>query len=240
MKDMDKIDFFKFEREGLDFPFYRNNPKLNVGKWVLLAISVIMPMILIFSPHTFGGRLGNLSYFLIPFVIFGILTSWNYNLICKKFQKNDIKLIIILLVTDFLFTFAIAIILTLGLHLNIHANPAIGELNSLLFWIIYPFQIFGEELIKIIPFLIFLSLFYKFTKKRKLSIVISTGIVLLIFGLLHFPTYHNIISILLLQGLGSIFIMFAYIKTKNIFVSFVIHVLYDLITFSAAITQSIH
>ncbi len=44
-------------------------------------------------------------------------------------------------------------------NMHIQSNPVFTELNSLFFWVLFPFQIFGEELLKIIPFLIFLTIF---------------------------------------------------------------------------------
>lgn len=228
---MNNKDFFNFERENLDFPFYKDNPKLNIGKWILLIISAIIPLILVFLPNIGIGRAEGLLYFAIPFLFFGIVSSWKYDLICKKFQRNDFKLIIVLIILEFIF--AVAVALTLQDIFNVHAqsNPVFGEFNSLLFWIVFPFQIFGEELLKIIPFLILLTIFYKISNNRKMSIVISTALVLIMFGLIHLPAYKNLLSVLLLQGLGSVFTMFGYLKTKNIFVSYLIHVTYDTIGF---------
>lgn len=233
----EKAGFFKFEENGRDFPFYKDNPKLSIERLVLLTISVIIPMILVLIPYNIGGRLENLLIFIIPFFVFGLVTNWKYDLICKKFHRSDFKLIIILIVLELIFSMIMGLILLSIIHLNIQANPGGGELNSILFWIIYPFQIFGEELIKILPFLILLTIFYKLSENRKTSIIISTILVLLIFGLIHFPAYQNIFSVLLLQGLGSIFTMFGYLKTKNIFVTFIIHILYDFFTFIPSMLQ---
>lgn len=229
-----KFNFFKFERKDIDFPFYNNNPKLSIQRWIILLISVLIPLILIFLPHNGLERAEGLLYFLIPFLIFGIVSSWKYDLICKKLQRNDLKLIISLIILEFIFSIAIALIIKYIFNIHAQTNPAIGELSSLLFWIVFPFQIFGEELLKIIPFLLLLTIFYKISNNRKISIVISTALVLIMFGLIHLPAYKNIFSVLLLQGLGSIFTMFGYLKTKNIFVSYLIHIIYDTITFIIA------
>ena len=231
MTGIDKLDFFKFEREGLDFPFYRNNPKLNIGKWIILGISFIITMVLIIIPSTFGVDFKNLLYFLIPFIGFGIAVSWKYDLICKKFQRNDFKLIITLIVLELIFSIAIAFIMKSVFNIHGQTNPAIGNLDNIIFWIKFPLQIFGEELLKIIPFLIFLTIFYKITDNRKISIVISTVVALIIFGIMHLPTYNNLIYSIIVIGFGSIFTMFGYLKTKNIFVSYLIHLLFDLIPF---------
>jgi len=34
------FDFFNFENEGRDFPFYNNNPHLSKSAWVMLFLSV--------------------------------------------------------------------------------------------------------------------------------------------------------------------------------------------------------
>jgi membrane protease YdiL (CAAX protease family) len=49
-----------------------------------------------------------------------------------------------------------------------------------------------------------------------------------IFGLAHYQ-YGPIIQILLIQGLGSIFDLYAYLKTKNVLVSYSAHLLFDFI-----------
>ena len=90
------------------------------------------------------------------------------------------------------------------------------------------FSMMGEELLKFIPLMFFMRLIYKFTSNRKLSLIISTIIVLTCFGLLHYdPQTSTIISTLLIQGLGSIFEIYGYIKTKNLFVPYISHLLTD-------------
>ena len=51
----------------------------------------------------------------------------------------------------------------------------------------------------------------------------------LVFGLAHYAAYGSIVQILLVQGLGCIIDMFAYLKTKNILTSYAAHLLLDFI-----------
>ena len=91
----------------------------------------------------------------------------------------------------------------------------------------------GEELIKIILLLIFLTLLFKFSKNRKLSIIFSMFFTLVIFGLLHVFSSSVIVAVVI-QGFGSVFHLLLYIKTKNVFVSYISHFLTDFsITFLA-------
>ncbi|MGL4670181.1 MAG: CPBP family glutamic-type intramembrane protease [Methanobacteriaceae archaeon] len=232
-EEISEKDMFKFERKGLDFPFYNNNPHLTTKKWIIMVIGLILFQLLAFLPadlipidSTVTGAL----YFLILVISFGLASDWNFNLIVKKFKKWDIFIILGLLILGYIYSMGVAILLhQIGIFTN--PNPAIESLHSLAFWIGFPLQIFAEELLKIMTFLIVLGVIYNLSSKRKFSILIATLISIIIFGLLHINAYGNIVSILLIQGLGAIFMMFAYFKTKNILVSYVIHLLTDAIIF---------
>ena len=84
----------------------------------------------------------------------------------------------------------------------------------------------GEELVKFIPLMFLMRLVYKFTSNRKLTIVIPAVIILICFGLIHYyPPYLTLASVLAIQGFGTIFEMYGYIRTKNIFVPYISHLL---------------
>ena len=94
------------------------------------------------------------------------------------------------------------------------------------------FSMMGEELLKFIPLMFFMRAVYKFSENLKLSVVISVTIVLIVFGLLHYnPPTNTLVSVLLLQGLGSLFEVYGYLKTKNIFVPYISHLLTDAFSF---------
>lgn len=230
MKDNngEKSNFFKFEDNNLDFPFYKDNPKLSIGLWFVLAIIIIAEIILAFNSNLLDIQFRRVLDFLIPFIGFGIVASWKFNLIFKKPHKKDITLIIKLLILQIIFSIVLDILLSSGLQITAQANPAANDLGSLVFWIIFPLKILGEELFKIILFLILLYGVYKYTDNRKLSIIIATTFTLIVFGLIHFPVYKSIISVLVLQGFVFIFPMIGYLKTKNILIPFLIHLLFNL------------
>ena len=58
----------------------------------------------------------------------------------------------------------------------------------------------------------------------------------------HYTTYSGrIFQILLIQGLGSIFNLYAYMKTKNVFVSYIVHLMIDFSGFiMSAIQAGVH
>lgn len=217
---------FKFERKGLDFPFYNNNPHLSTTKWGILLVGLLITFTLIMGPWEFP--LKRFTYFLIPFLSFGIATNWKFNTICKKFKKKDISLILIIIILSFIYSILISSLLT-PLGVTSAVNPVRSQLHNLSFWIVFPFQIFGEELTKLIMLILTLFVSYKITNKRKLSIIIATLICAIIFGLLHLPAYQNIIVSILTVGIGDIIIIYGYLKTKNILIPFTAHLFYNLI-----------
>lgn len=117
------------------------------------------------------------------------------------------------------------------------ANAVLTKFSSpSVFLIISPLiQLIGEEFLKIFMLLIVMYVIYKSTKNRGLSISLGVILTLLIFGLIHYEAYSGrILQILLLQGLGSIFDLYAYMKTKNVVVSYIVHVIVDYIPFTLA------
>jgi membrane protease YdiL (CAAX protease family) len=156
------------------------------------------------------------------------VSKGNLSLFFKKVKRENIKLIIICTVLPFIYSmFMIFILEYLKISLESTIEPTSTTLLSIINMLV---QLMGEELFKIILLIIAMSIIYHFTKNRKLSIIISSIITMTIFGIAHYQ-YGPLIQILLIQGLGSIFDLYAYLKTKNVLVSYLAHLLYDFIPF---------
>jgi membrane protease YdiL (CAAX protease family) len=110
-----------------------------------------------------------------------------------------------------------------------------GSSLSILIIVCTLVQLIGEELFKIILLILTMSLIYHFSKNRKLSIGISMIITMIVFGFAHAGAYGTFAQVLLIQGLSSIFDLYAYIKTKNVWVSYIAHVIFDFIPFALEI-----
>lgn len=224
-------DKFNFEDKDIDFPFYDNNPFLSKGKWILIGVSLIVVVLFILFFRTMLPKeMTRFIIFLIPLLTLFYVSGGNLGLFIKKLRKNDLKLMFIVYVLTFIYSFIIGLVLHIsGVHVN--PNPVDTQLGSIFFWISFPFQIFGEELIKLIAFLLVLFATYTASKNRKLSVIIAALVTAIFFGLIHIETYGNLLSVILLQGIGSLFMIYAYLKTKNIMVSFIPHFIFDLISF---------
>jgi len=110
------------------------------------------------------------------------------------------------------------------------AHAGLDSSVSLLTIVNLLLQVLGEEFFKVFILLIAMYLVYKITGNRNMSIFIGLIASMIIFGLAHYDAYDGkILQILLVQGFGSIFEYYAYLKTKNILVSYLIHLIQDLI-----------
>ncbi len=225
-------DRFKFEGEEGDFPFYNDNPALSKVKWILACLGFIIFAVFTLVDFIHIPKIATAFIALgFPILAFIYIFKGNFGLVIKKIKKRDIKLIFIILVLSYIYSLAIPLILNFIFGATFSSNPVVTQLNSLIFWIIFPIQMFTEELVKFFAFLVVLYLIYKFSQNRKLSIVIATFAAAMIFGFVHLTTYGNLLQVILLQGFGSIFDIYAYLKTKNIVVPYIIHLLFDLIAF---------
>jgi membrane protease YdiL (CAAX protease family) len=225
------MKFLEFD-ESRDFPFYMHNPRISVGGWLVLLLSVPISFLAYAIVGLESELIGSVLFCFIMLIPLLYFSKWDYSLIFRKPTKNEIILAILLFAGYMIYSICVGSVLDIfGLagapistpeELGVTVESTVGLIFSMM----------AEELLKFIPLMFFMRLIYKFTENIKLSVSISVAIVLVVFGLLHYiPPMNTLVSVLLLQGLGSFFEMYGYIKTKNLFVPYISHLLTDLISF---------
>lgn len=223
-------EFFRFEDTSRDFPYYKNNPRISRTAWIILLLLIPIAFIaygIVGIESEFIGSVIFCFVLLIPLLYF---SRWDYSLIFKKPSRSDVKLAVLLFIGYMIYAIAIGEYLEIIGQTSAATSDYLGASVESLISLV--FSMMGEELIKFIPLMFFMRLFYKYTQNRKLSIVISTAIILIYFGMLHYdPEVTPILSVLLTQGLGSIFELYGYIKTKNVFVPYLCHLFTDAFIF---------
>lgn len=217
----------------LDFPFY-NDKNIKALDIFILAITPILFTLYTYFPFEMPFGLGPFVFCFVQLGAFLFVARGKISLLIKKLSFKDIVRVIITLILQFIFAMAVAAIIKFVFKVATNGNDVLNMKMDIIFWIKVIVQLFGEELYKILIFLVGLIIMYRLTKKRTLSIVVATTISLLCFALIHMTTYNNVIQILLLQGLASLFCMYNYLKTKNILTSYMQHVLFDAIPFILA------
>ena len=218
-----------------DYPFYNDNPPIQTWGILLFAAAVIWTTISIFAEIEYPGYSGPIIFCAIPLAAYLIAARGKLSYIVKKFKAMDFVRIIVTLILQFVFTIGITFIRVMYFAIFMQAlKTQIADMNTV-FWGLILVQLLGEELYKLLTFLIVLIIIYKLTKNRTLSVIVATTVMLLVFAVAHLTAYdYNWAQILINQGLATLFCFYNYAKSKNILTSYIQHVLLDAIPFVMA------
>ncbi len=219
------MKFLTFD-ETRDFPYYNNNPRISKGGWLILILSVIIGYFLSGIISLFSELLGGIVFVGVILIPLLYLSDWDYSLIFKKPTKSEIILAVLMFVGYIIY----ALIADYGLQcIGITSTAPYSTTVTVESIVALVFSMMGEELMKFIPLMFLMRVCYRFTQNRNMSLAVAVIIVLIIFGLLHYSG--EVLTVLLIQGLGSIFEMYGYIKTKNLLVPYISHLLTDMLVF---------
>ena len=210
---------------------------MSTKEWSILAVAVVIFTILCFIE--LPKLIHSLLYCLVVLVPALYICKGNYSLFFKKPRLKDIKTIILCFLGYFIYGMIINSILT---HIG---YTTVGDTNSalatnLMFFVGLFIQLIGEEFFKILILLIVMYLVFKKTNNRSTAIYTGIFTTLIIFGLAHMEAYSGrILQIVFIQGFGTIFNLYAYMKTKNMVVSYLVHILIDVSSFSTVVFSHI-
>lgn len=150
---MQNLDYFNFEDEDRDFPFYKKNPHIPKTGWIVLLLSVFISFIAMSICD--NEIIGGLLFCLIPLVAVLYYLKWDYTTLFHKPKRSEIKLAIIL----FVGYLACALIISSLLEfLSLSGSNIVSAGSVTLIMLLSLFcSLMGEELIKFIPFRFFYS-----------------------------------------------------------------------------------
>ena len=222
---------------ALDFPFYNGIPKLSKFDWFVFILGPVLTVLLIFGVFFYiPGMEYVLTDFSIPILFCLVLLipvayvcKGNLGIFFKKPKLGDFKIIILCFIANTIFTIAMYLILTyLGFGLE-SSSATLAQPTSSFDTILLLIQLVGEELFKVSVLICVMAFIYHYTDNRKIAVVISTICTMIVFGLIHLESYDwNLVQCLLVIGLGAIFDLLPYLKTKNVVNSYILHVLIDI------------
>jgi hypothetical protein len=206
-----------------DFPYYNGIPKMSKIGWAVLLICIPISYFAnaFISDYT-NEIVGSIFFMLILLIPLLYFSKWNYSLIFQKPTKDELILAVLMFLAFTAYSFIFSSLL------SAYGIPDIGNSDANVITIIsLVFSMMAEELFKFIPLMFLLRVFFKYTSNRRLSIISSSIITLIFFGLIHLEPAVSILSVLLIQGAGSIFHLYVYLKTKNLFASYISHLMTD-------------
>ncbi len=228
-----------FEPEGPDFPLYHGNPEtISTRGWLVVAAGVVAGFLALITPlpftdTLFTGWLRALLFAGLPLLGLRMASPSGWSAIFARVGAREVKL---------MFTFAllnIAITMTVGVAIKVFGtttgNAGIAEAAQLggaqlaNFFAKVAVQLLGEELITILPFLAILTFARNLTgMARNTAVIVAWLASAVAFGLIHLPTYDwNLIQCLVAIGSARLVLTWAYIWSKNIWVSTGAHIIND-------------
>lgn len=221
-------DFFRLENKDYDLPFLNNDPRFTTKNVIILLIGFLISCSAPFL-IPFTGTMVIKAIIITGASLTAVLIVFKDNMsnIFRMITLRDILLVIIGVVLMIVLSIISSYIVhALGLHM--FGDKAVSG-DRILFLIRLAIQLIGEELIKFIPLVIISAYLYK-SVGRKTAIIIGVIVAQLMFSIFHIPAYGiNALPTLLISiGFASVVLPLMYVKTKNIVVCYLIHIIFDI------------
>lgn len=230
---------WRIEEPGRDFPFYADVPiRITVGQWMLILVAVsvgfgilIAPIAWPFSP--IGSFLPAILFPAIPMAVLALLSGRHWRSLLGPIGGYEVKWMVLIALLNIVVTMLVGALVSATTGTS--ANPIIASAGSLdAMGLLSLFgktvlQLFGEEVLTILPFLAMMQLFTRaLSLRRDQALFLSWVLSAVMFGLLHLPSYEwNWVQCIVIIGSARLVLSLAYIKTKNILVSTGAHILND-------------
>jgi membrane protease YdiL (CAAX protease family) len=231
------------EDPGRDFPFYNGAPVgLSAWQWVVVMAAVAAGFAVLVAPIPWpagplGAMIPAVLFPLIPLVALAQVAPGHWKALFGKVGGRELRLMVGFALLNIVVSMSVgAIVHALA---DVTPNAATAQLSGMdtagrigFFARTIP-QLFGEEVVTLLPFLALLALLTnRFGFGRKGAIVGAWLASSLIFGLLHLPTYDwNLIQCIVVIGTARMVLTLAWILTKNIWVSTGAHIINDWLLF---------
>ncbi len=236
------------ERIMPDFPYYDGSPvRISAVQWAIVLGLLAAGFAALIAPWPFLTE-GGIASFLpalifcgLPLVGLRIVAPRHWNALTRKVGGRDVLWMLGFGVLNIIVSVAIGGLLSRLFDFT--PNPVVSGLSHLshlameLTLLRTLPQLFGEELLTILPFLAVLQFGHaKLGLARTHAIVLAWIVSALVFGAAHLPTYGwNFVQSLGIIGIARLVLTLAYWKTKNIWVSFGAHVVADWSYFGASV-----
>ena len=244
------------EPQGRDFPFYRGGTSgISTTGWLLVLAGVAAGFLALIVPlpiadNTLTGWLRVLLFVGLPLLGLVLASPSGWKAIFARVGLREVKLMFVFALLNIVVSMAIGSVVKLFGTVTANATIAdaaqLGGAELSSFFAKVGVQMLGEELITILPFLAILALTRNLIGfGRNASVIVAWLASAIAFGLIHLPTYDwNLIQCLVVIGSARLVLTWAYIWTKNIWVSTGAHVINDwtliaLTTFIAPLATSV-
>ena len=227
------------ERPGDDFPFYNGQPAiLSIKQWlgILVAVALGFACLTVNVPvltSDVGVLIRALLFPVIPLLFLAFVTGPHWRSLFRRISVADIGWMLGFALLNLVVTITIGVLVIqlFGAEANaaINALPEQSLSQREFFFLRTIPQLFGEEVLTILPFLAVLYVAHaRLGMSRINSVLVAWILSSILFGLVHLPTYNwNLVQCLVVIGSARLVLSLAYVKTKNIWVSTGAHIIND-------------
>lgn len=230
-----------------DFPFYNGRPiALRGSQWALLMLGVALGFGALIAPiPLFADRAGQfipaILFFAIPLASLAVVAPRHWRAIFRKVTARSVLWMVVFALLNIVVSIAVGAVV-MKFH-GAHSNPVFGAMGAMdaggiaLFFLKTLPQLFGEELVTILPMLALMAFFHRrLGLSRLAAIAIAWVLSALLFGALHLPTYGwDFVQCFVVIGSARLVLSLAYLKTRNIWVSAGAHIINDWALFGAGL-----
>jgi len=237
----------RLEDPGRDFPFYNGMPvSLSARQWLFVMAAVAAGFLVLVAPIPWpsgplGAMIPAVLFPLIPLAALAHVAPGHWKVIFGKVGGRELRLMLGFALLNIVVSMSVGAIVRAVADVTPNAATAqLGGMDTagrIAFFAKTLPQLFGEEVVTILPFLAVLTLLSsRFGVGRKGAVVGAWLISSLLFGLIHLPTYDwNLIQCIVVIGTARMVLTLAWMMTKNIWVSTGAHVINDWLLFSMSL-----
>jgi membrane protease YdiL (CAAX protease family) len=235
------------EPQGPDFPWYRGDPTtISVTGWLIVLAGVAAGFAALVIPLPLedgvtSGWLRTAAFVGLPLLGLAIAAGGSWKAIFGRVGFREVKLMLAFAGLNILISMAIGFLVKrFG---TVTANAGVADAAQLQgarlasFFAKTGVQLLGEELITILPFLALLTFLHtRAGLSRSAALLLAWFVSAIAFGLIHLPTYDwNWVQCVVVIGSARLILTWAYVWTKNIWVSTGAHILNDFAIISATV-----
>lgn len=238
------------ERPNDDFPFYDGQPvTLSGGQWllVLAAVALGFACLTVRVPvltGEVGGLIRAVLFPAIPLLALRMVAGPHWRSLFRRVRGADVAWMLAFALLNLVVTMIVGLVVmkVFGAEANaaIHGLTEMDASGQQWFFVRSLPQLFGEEVLTMLPFLAVLHVAHdRLGLSRLQALLVAWLLSAMLFGLVHLPSYNwNLLQCLVVIGSARLVLSLAYIKTKNIWVSTGAHIINDWVIFGIVLAGS--